>query len=160
VQKWENDDIEGRTDVTAVWSVQRQKALPLVAGDSSSSVHKLCPQVMSSPAACRYRTLRLKSNRVWTLVVDVWFADVRSSRSLSLLIGYLCCLRIVRQSMFACFSSFLSFFFFNFLKSVLDTGGWSGKTHQIFGFLIFYITSVFNFHPTLLLCVNSHAVYL
>jgi hypothetical protein len=38
------------------------KALPLVAGDSSSSVHKLCPQVMSTPAAWRYRTLHLNSN--------------------------------------------------------------------------------------------------
>ena len=41
---------------------------------------------------------------------------------------------------------------------MLDTGGWSGETHQIFEFLIFCMTSAFNFHPILVLYVKSHAV--
>jgi hypothetical protein len=82
------------------------KALPHVTGDSSSSVQKLCPQVMSTPAAWRYRTLHLNSNLygLWLLMFDSRMSAV-ADRSPCSSVTYVVC----TTANFHLFSSFLLF---------------------------------------------------
>jgi len=86
------------------------KALPLLAGDSSSSVHKLCPQVMSTPAAWRYRTLHLNSNLygLWLLMFDSRMSAVANC-SPSSSVTYVVCEYYDTK----CSPAFLIFFFFS-----------------------------------------------
>jgi hypothetical protein len=97
-KKWEADDVEGHTNVFQC-ELCRDKGTP----SRCRGLFKQCPQVVSTPAAWRYRTLHLNSNLIGSGCCCLIRGYPQLERSLSLLLGYECCFRIVTQSMLACF---------------------------------------------------------